>query len=229
MPLIFDVTDEKEIHQSVKVVEERLNGKGLGGLVNNAGIAKGGPLIYMDPELIKKHFDINVMGVIRVTQAFAKLLGAEEHYSQIPGKIFNISSVSGVIANPFVGPYVGSKHALEGISGSLRRELVKFGIDVIIIGPGVIKTPIWKKSTDLSAYDQTPYKDSLNRFAKIVLEGIGKGLKPDEVANLIYKVFLKNHPKARYSIDPNRFRNWMVRFILPTKLVDRIMAKKLGL
>lgn len=224
-PLLFDVTDVKGIEAAAKIVGEKLRGKGLGGLVNNAGIAQGGPLLYMDMDLVKKHFEVNVFGAINVIKAFAPLLGAVENYPHLPGKIINISSSSGKIASPFVAPYVGSKFALEGISGSLRRELMKFGIDVIVIGPGVVKTPIWDKARNLEQYDNTPYKIPLKRFKEIVLARIDKGLEPEEIARKTFDVFHTKNPKTRYAISPNRLTNWILPRLIPERTLDKIFAK----
>ena len=145
-PLLFDVADETAVKAGAAQVAQALGDKKLFGLVNNAGIAVPGPLLYLDAEDLKRQFEINVIGVHRVTQAFAPLLGADQDRTGNPGRIVMISSVGGQNGAPFVGPYAASKFALEGYSQSLRRELMLFGIDVIVIGPGAIATPIWDKA-----------------------------------------------------------------------------------
>src|SRR5919202_51773 len=116
VPLLFDVTDTEAVASAVQLVTERLTDSGLGGLINNAGIAIGGPLQYQPIDVIRQHFEVNVLGLIQVTQAFLPLLGARDNHPVRPGRIQNISSVNGQIAIPFMGAYVGSKHAVEGMS-----------------------------------------------------------------------------------------------------------------
>lgn len=231
VPLIFDVTDQIGIKAAVAEVEKHLNGKGLGGLINNAGIAYGGVIQYQPMEHIEQQFDVNVLGLLRVTKAFLPLLGAQENFTTTKGKIINISSVSGKIAFPFVGAYVGTKHAVEGISDSLRRELLFWGIDVIIVGPGAIRTPIWDKGiVDMSNYNDTPYSKIVNRFAKFMLKSGAKGLTPEYLAQRIFKIFEKKKPKARYSIVPgNNFINFTLPTWLPTRWLDNMMGKQTGL
>ena len=229
IPLVFDVTIPETINESVKIVESKLAGKNLGVLVNNAGIAKGGPLLYVNMQDIRNTFEVNVFGVIHVIRAFAPLLGATEKPYQNPGKIINISSVSGIFASPFVAPYVGSKHALEGISGSLRRELMLFGIDVIVIGPGVVKTPIWGKGGDISKYDNTPYKSAMGKFRDYIRKNLETGLEVEKISDVVYKVAIKDSPKTRYGIVPNYFTNNILRRIIPTRTMDKLIGKMMGL
>ena len=142
------MTDLESIENSVKIVKSNLkSNEGLSGLVNNAGIALGGPITLIETDVFRKQFDVNFFGLIDVTKAFLPLLGASKS-SPYKGKIINISSISGLRANPFVGPYSASKFALEAFSDSLRRELLIYDIDVILIEPGPIKTAIWDKTPD---------------------------------------------------------------------------------
>ncbi len=225
-PLIFDVTDEQSIRQSVKIVEKRLNGTGLGALINNSGIAFGGPLLFLENELIQKHFEVNVFGVIKVTKAFAHLLGVKEGFNSSPGKIINVSSVSGKIGSPFVAPYVGSKHALEGITHSLRRELIPFGVDVISVRPGVVKTPIWNKARGVGNYDNTPYQHILKDFGRHVGSNVKKGLEVEDIAKLVLKIIEKKKPKTGYTISPSPFTTWIAQHLLPDRWLDNIFSKR---
>src|SRR5262249_38507159 len=128
------------------------------GLVNNAGLSNPGPLSVQSPEIIRQHFEVNVLGVVHAVQAFLPLLRRRKGTSARPGRIVNISSVSGRIAYPFMGAYAASKHALEALSDSLRRELLIYGVDVIVIQPGAIDTPIWDKAAHIrSSYRETDY------------------------------------------------------------------------
>src|SRR5262245_20603635 len=159
-PLIFDVTDEPAVLAAAREVRAALNGEKLAGLVNNAGIAVTGPVLGLSVDDYRRQMDVNVIGPIIATQAFAPLLGADTSLKGPPGRIVMISSVAGRNGNPFSSAYCASKHAIEGFAESLRRELMLFGIDVIIIAPGPVKTPIWSKgqeATDVSRYQNSPY------------------------------------------------------------------------
>ncbi|MCX6613427.1 MAG: SDR family oxidoreductase [Acidobacteria bacterium] len=228
VPLVFDVTDEAAIDAAVKLVEQTLGERRLDGLINNAGVAISGPLLYLPAEKLRHQFDVNLFGVMAVTQAFAPLLGVDPGRTGKPGRIINISSVSGKLASPFVGAYVASKHALEGMSASLRRELMLFGIDVIVVGPGAIRTPIWGKA-EFDAYLNTPYADSLKLAYDSMLKIAREGLAPEQCADLLIEILLAARPKTRYALVPKSILNWWIPRLLPSRWIDRIMAKRLGL
>src|SRR5580704_2060991 len=154
-PLIFAVTDEAAVAASAKQVEAALAGETLSGLVNNAGIAVPGPLLYLKIEDFERQIAVNLTGPLIVTQAFAPLLGMNRSRGQEPGRIVMISSAGGKNGPPFLGSYSASKFGLEGMSESLRRELMMFGIDVIIVAPGAVATPIWDKAeqVDVTQYN----------------------------------------------------------------------------
>jgi len=138
--LLFDVTDEAAVGRGAAEVRAALNGERLWGLVNNAGIAVAGPLLESTAEEFRHQLEVNLVAPMMVIKAFAPLLGTDRALTGPPGRIVNISSVGGRFAAPFVGLYAASKHGLEGLSQSLRRELMLFGIDVIIVEPGLIVT-----------------------------------------------------------------------------------------
>src|SRR5262249_7387199 len=156
--------------------------------VNNAGIAVPGPLLFLDTDELKRQLDVNVLGVHRVTQAFAPLLGADEARTGKPGRIVMISSVGGQNGSPFVRAYAASKFALEGYSESLRRELLLYGIDVIVVGPGAIATPIWEKADDtaLGKFANTPYGPMLDKVRDYMVTSGRKGLPAEQVGDLIW-------------------------------------------
>jgi NAD(P)-dependent dehydrogenase (short-subunit alcohol dehydrogenase family) len=166
VPLIFDVTDEAAVKAAAADVRTALAGEKLAGLVNNAGVAVAGPLLELPIEEFRRQIEINLVGVVITTKAFAPLVGTDPQLQGNPGRIINISSVGGRNAVPFLAPYAASKFALEGLSESLRRELLPFGIDVIIIGPGAVATPIWSKAEqiDVTPYLNTPYTTPLERL-----------------------------------------------------------------
>lgn len=228
-PLLFDVTDEKAVNAAASQLTEQLKDEGLGGLINNAGIALGGPLQHQPIETIQHHFDVNVFGLFRVTQAFLPLLGARSGHSVQPGRIQNISSVNGKVAIPFMGAYVGSKHALEGMSHSLRRELRLYGIDVVIVGPGSVKTPIWQKGVDISPYENTAYYPAMQWFLKQTRVAEERGLSIDYLGERIVHIHETPNPKIRYALVPNKLTSWILPRLLPDRLFDRILERLSGL
>ncbi len=229
-PLIFDVADDAAVKAGAAQVAQAIGNRKLFGLVNNAGIAVPGPLLYLDTDELKRQFEINLFGVHRVTQTFAPLLGADQDRTGNAGRIVMISSVGGQNGSPFVGPYAASKFALEGYSQSLRRELMLFGIDVIVIGPGAIATPIWDKaeSEDLNRFSNTPYAPMMARVADYMVTQGKKGLPPADVGALIWKCLTDPKPKTRYAILRNEFMDRTLPRMMNPRTVDGIIAKRLG-
>jgi len=231
--LLFDVTDHAAVDKAAAELTEKIGHEGLGGLINNAGIALGGPFAHVPIEEFRLQFEVNVIGLVKVTQAFLPLLGMQKNHPSAPGKIIMMSSLTGKVAMPFISPYVGSKHALEGISTSLRRELLLFGIDVVVIGPGAIKTPIWNKGADdprNAAFFKTPWAESLGIFQKVfVLNSIKKGWTADYLAEKVLTIFQKEKPKTRYALVAQRFQNWTMPRLLPARRLDKMLGKGLKL
>jgi len=230
VPLIFDVTDEAAVKAAAANVRRELAGEKLFGLVNNAGVAVAGPLLQLPIAEFRRQIDINLVGVVITTQAFAPLLGIGPQLEGSPGRIVNISSVGGRNAIPFVSPYNASKFAIEGLSESLRRELLPFGIDVIIIAPGAVATPIWDKAEqiDIAPYRDTPYAVPLERLRAYML-GMGKnGLPPERVGEAVLLALTTPKPKVRYAVSPQPLQDFMARH-LPRRVVDRMIGGRLGL
>ncbi len=227
--LVFDVTDYKAIENAYKTVENECP-DGIDFLVNNAGMVVGGPLLHVKIEDFEYQFKVNLFGLMKVTQTFAPLLGARSNHQRPPGKIIQISSVSGKVGMPFVGPYASSKHALEGLSETLRRELLLWGIDVIVIGPGAVKTPIWNKNDDeMASFGPTPYAPALKTFGeKLIRNTLKTALESQYLCNQIAKIMESRKPKPRYTFMARKFTNYTLPRILPTRMVDRIMGKMLG-
>ena len=170
-PLLFDVTDEAAVLAAARDVRTALNGEKLAGLVNNAGIAVAGPVLGLSADEFRRQMDVNVIGPIIATQAFGPLLGADTSLKGPPGRIVMISSVAGQNGNPLTSAYSASKHAIEGLSEGLRRELMLFGIDVIIVAPGAVKTPIWSKAeeADISPYKNSPFLPAMEKMRAFML------------------------------------------------------------
>jgi NAD(P)-dependent dehydrogenase (short-subunit alcohol dehydrogenase family) len=229
VPLLFDVTDGPAIARAAAEVERQLAGQPLRGLINNAGIALGGPLQHQPIEVVRQHFEVNVLGLVQVTQAFLPLLGARPGFRGPAGRVINIGSVSGQVASPFMGAYVGSKFALEGLTATWRRELQLFGVKMVLIGLGVTQTPIWDKGIDLEPYRDTPYHGPAQRFLGFVNDTRAKGLSPDYVAGRLVSIMEVPRPRLRYSIAPDMVRSWIVPRLIPARLLDWLLGKGIGL
>ena len=140
-----------------------------------------------------------------------------------------ISSVGGKNALPFVGPYAASKFALEGFSESLRRELMIFGIDVVVVAPGAVATPIWDKSDiDITPYANTPYVTALGKLRDFMIASGRKGLAPERIGEAVKTALTTAQPKVRYTVAPNPFQVFLTR-VLPRRTVDRMIAGRIGL
>jgi len=231
--VIFDVTDYKSIVESKPKVKDiiKTNGSYLCSIINNSGIALGGPVRYLDIEVFKKQFDVNYFGLISVTKIFLDLL-IESNSHPLKNKIINIGSISGKRSYPFVAPYTSSKHALEGFNDSLRRELLLHEIDVVLIQPGPIKTPIWDKVPDIedNPFLNTEYGVSLRKFNKGYLQAIeADGYPPSIIGEKVVEIMKTNKPKTRYVITRKIFKNYYIPGFLPDRWVDRLIGKMLGL
>ena len=142
-----------------------------------------------------------------------------------------MSSVSGRIGAPFIGGYAASKHALEGFSESLRRELLLYGIDVILIAPGVVRTPIWDKAeqVDLTAYAASDFLPIMRGFNEYIIAAGRKGLPARRIGEVTFHALTTRHPKTRYAPVPHPFIDWILPSLLPRRMLDRIFARNLGL
>ena len=230
VPLVFDVVDEKAVRAAAATVRKALNGEKLFGLVNNAGIAVVGPIVYIPVDDFRQQLEVNLTGVVIATQAFAPLLGIDPDLKGKPGRIINISSVGGKNATPFLGPYNTSKFGLEGLSEALRRELMPFEIDVIVIAPGAVATAIWGKTGegDVARYANTPYAAQLAKLQTIAAEQGRKGLKPEVLGQAIMKALTAARPKVRYTVTPEPGLNFIINTV-PKRTADRMIAGRLGL
>ena len=231
-PLLLDVTKPEQVDAAVETVRAALGGQKLTGLINNAGIANMGPLAVQPLDQFKAHFDVNVFGLLRASQAFAPLLGMDESLAGKPGRIINITSVGGRLASPFLGAYTATKHAVESMTDSLRRELVIFGIDAIAVGPGAVKTPIWDKAEDANSanpYSNSPWAKPIDVFSETLLEGGRTGLPPELIAKTIEKALTVRKPKARYAPVPNKLTNFTLPMLLPKRVVDGFFWKRFGM
>ena len=224
-PLIIDVAES----DSIAAARAELGDRPLAGLVNNAGIAVSGPLEHLPIDNLRHQLEVNLIGQLAVTQAFLGALRAAR------GRIVNVSSIGGRMALPLAGPYAASKFGLEGASDSLRREL-QGAVDVILVEPGGVKTPIWGKG--LSAADelvaQMPpeaERDYGNLIAAMRRE-VAKiesetGLDPAEVADVIGTALTARRPRARYVVGREAKLRAVLSQVLPDRVMDRLVWRSL--
>lgn len=230
-PLVFDVTNEAGVANAASEVRAALGGLTLGGLVNNAGMTfTPQPLLITPIEQFRRQIEVNLTGQLIVTQAFAPLLGCDASLRGEPGRIVMMSSITGRVGWPFGAPYAASKHALEGLSESLRRELMLFGVDVVIVAPSVVKTPIWSSADviDLEGLRNLPYQESMDRMRDFMWKRSSRGLSPERVARLVLKVLTARNPRVRYAIGPTPLLEFLVR-VLPKRILDRGIATRFRL
>jgi NAD(P)-dependent dehydrogenase (short-subunit alcohol dehydrogenase family) len=219
---MLDVTDGGQIEAIAAGVPE------LHGLVNNAGIARASPLEFVPVEVLREQLEVNVIGQVAVTQALLPALRRGR------GRIVFVGSIAGKSALPFLGPYAASKHALEAIADSLRVELSPWGIDVTIVQPGSIKTPIWTRSAEwaneLLASMEGPvyelYGKPIASFRKIALARGRAGAPPEQVAKVVEQALTSSRPPTRRLVG----RDARIRAgfeLLPDRLRDRILRRVL--
>jgi NAD(P)-dependent dehydrogenase (short-subunit alcohol dehydrogenase family) len=225
VPIYLDVTDHDSIMAAADLVTKAIGNRGLMGLINNAGLAIGGPLEFLPLADLRQQLEVNVIGQIAVTQCFLSLL------RQGRGRVINMSSISGRVATPFLGPYAASKFALEALTDSLRLELQPWRIEVISIEPGAVATPIWDKSLsradtmvkELPAQVNALYGTRLDRLREKVSKTGQQGIPSAEVARVVAEALLAKRPKTRYLVGrdakwgallvkllPDRWRDWLI-------------------
>jgi short-subunit dehydrogenase len=230
IPIQIDLSDFKKIEQLPELLQKTHNIEKLDGLVNNAGLALAAPFLNQDFNEIESIIRLNVLAVMKITQTLLPLLGATEN-SEHTSKIINISSVAGKSAAPFLSIYAASKHAIEGFSEALRKELMLFNIQVVVVAPGSIKTPIWNKGFNIikDKYNNTLFAKPFQKFVKIASSEEKNALPVTAVSEIIVDVFNSSEPNFRYAPIPRKFQNWYLPMLIPKKLYNRLTAKALGL
>ncbi|MBK8627160.1 MAG: SDR family NAD(P)-dependent oxidoreductase [Saprospiraceae bacterium] len=224
--LRFDVTDvdscKKEIYSITPLIEK----EGLACLINNAGIAVPGPLQHLTDEEFTYQMEVNVNAVRRITNLLLPYLGTDKKYK--PGKIINISSVSGLFNSPYNGAYCISKHAVESMTDVYRRELSMFGITVAAIEPGPIKTEIWSKSKGtLDRFKNTAYGEILSSADKMIESSEKSAFDVSVISNIILEIIAKPNSKTRYLVHRKPLLFRLLSHYLPDKMVDKMIAKTL--
>ncbi len=229
MPVHIDVTDLASIAAARAAIEQK--GIALTGLVNNAGIVAAGPLEILPLVEFRRQLEVNVVGQLAVTQAFIPLL------RRARGRIVMMGSISGRFAAPFVGAYAISKFALEAMTDALRVELIPWGIEVSIIEPGSIATPIWEKSRKRSgevmrtipAETREPYHRQIECARKAAKDAADSGIPASEVAKVVEHALVAPRPKTRYLVGKGARRLARISTFVPDRLRDRLLIRKLGL
>jgi NAD(P)-dependent dehydrogenase (short-subunit alcohol dehydrogenase family) len=226
-PLILDVTDGDSIERARAEIE----GERLAGLVNNAGIAVSGPLEFIPVDEFRHQLDVNVVGQVAVTQAFLPALRRSR------GRVVNISSIGGRVALPLLGPYAASKFALEAVSDSLRREMRPFGVKVVVVEPGGIKTPIWDKGNEraddlMQAMPEEATElyggvvDKIRAESRKIAEE--RGLPPEAVAEVVGKAMTAGRPKTRYLVGRDAKLRAAVARWAPDRAMDGLIGRALS-
>lgn len=224
-PITLDVAVPASIARARKLIERAVGDFGLAGLVNNAGIPYGGPVEFLDLDEVRGTFEVNYFGVIAVTQAFIPLLRLAQ------GRIVNMSSISGRIASPFISPYSTSKFALEALSDALRVELHRWHIDVAVIEPGAIDTPIWAKGGRIANRLTSAAAPEALRLYGAAIAMVESGLKPhgipaERVARAVAQALTSRRPKTRYPIGKDSRLVELFRS-LPDRVRDGFFIRRL--
>jgi NAD(P)-dependent dehydrogenase (short-subunit alcohol dehydrogenase family) len=224
-PVHIDVTDQGSIDAAAERVREQTGGS-IAGLVNNAGIAVPGPLEYLPMEEFRRQIEVNLTGQVAVTQAFLPMLRASR------GRIVNIGSIGGRVALPLLGPYAASKHAMEGLTDSLRRELKPSGIQVSIVRPGPIATEIWQRGNatadellERMPGAETHYGPAIAASRAWASERAGEAVPPSVVAGVVGKALTADKPRTRYLVGPRAKLMVRLREVLPDRWFDALIER----
>ncbi len=222
IPVVFDICKTDDVDNAVLQVKKYLDNQKLFAIINNAGSAEIGPLLHVGKNEFMKQLDVLVVGQLNVIQKFYDLL-IPDNKNEKTGRIINISSVSGTGANYFFGCYAAGKHALEGLSKTLRLELKLFGIPVVVIAPGNILTSIWEKQTSEIAdkYKDTIYYQSIRTsIEKINNQDPEKAMSIEEFCESFMKILEKENIGERYTIV--KYKNPKIPFSkAKVKIIDR--------
>lgn len=231
VPVHIDVTDGASIAAAAERIGEAVGPSGLAGLVNNAGVAVGGPMEMVPLDLLRRQLEVNVIGQVAVIQAVLPLVRTAR------GRIVNMSSVSGIVAAPFLGPYCASKHALEAISDSLRVELRRWGIRVSLVEPGSVNTPIWEKSRasaeellhKMPPTAESLYGEDFDAARKATEEMARQAMPVDRVVRAVVHALTARRPKTRYPVGTDTRLVAAVWHLFSDRLHDWFMRRALGL
>jgi NAD(P)-dependent dehydrogenase (short-subunit alcohol dehydrogenase family) len=227
-PVQLDVTNGEQVRAAADFIAQRVGSAGLYGVVNNAGIALACPLEFIPIDELRRQLEVNVIGQIAVTQAVLPLI------RRATGRIVNIGSIAGRSALPMTGAYAASKFALEALTDSLRVELMPWGIQVAIVEPGVIATPIWETSAAaadrilarLPATALEYYGNIIDALRRHAAGGTTRGLPPDAVAQVVEHALFAKRPRTRYLVGRDA-RLRAALGVLPDRVLDRLIRRRL--
>jgi len=238
-PLIFDVTDRDAIHVAAEIVKQKLNGIHLCALVNNAGLVTPGPMCLLSEKSFEHHIHVNLLGAHTVTNAFLPLLGmpngaktkdgAQQRPITKPGRIINLSSVSGIVNTPLGGAYCVSKHALESLTELYCRELFMYGIKVISVRPGPVASRIWEKNlTALDPFADSDYGPMIEASKSIVADAQRQALPLEVTSRLIHRIIETKRPRRAYLVNRPKLPTILLAHVFPAWLVDLLMRRALS-
>jgi NAD(P)-dependent dehydrogenase (short-subunit alcohol dehydrogenase family) len=230
-PVLLDVTDSGAIDAAVESIDSALDGRGLAGVVNNAGVAHGGPVEYLPIEEWRTQLEVNVIGQVAVTRAMMPMLRRGR------GRLVFIGSIGGRVGTPLLSPYAASKFALEGIAESLRHELRPFGLRVVLIEPGAVKTDIWEKGRRyademeqvLPPEALSAYGDSIAGLRRSIDQQDRIGIPPEQVAQVAARALFSTSPRARYLVGRDAQAAGVIARLLPDFAKDAIVRMIGGL
>jgi len=231
-PVIVDITDEEQVAALADRVAHDPQGRRLGAVVNNAGVALNAPVEATPLAEWRRHFEVNFFGHVAVVQALLPALIAAGD-----GRLVNISSIGGRVAFPTYGAYAASKFALEGYSDVLRREVGRLGVKVIVIEPGTIATPMWGKgiaimdklAATMTADQHARYDDLIAAMHKQAQAQEGSGIQPLRAATVIADAIQARKPRARYLVGRDAKLLAAMSGLLSDRAVDRLVARTLGI
>jgi len=231
VPLMLDVTDPAQIVAARESIAAELDGRGLDGLINNAGIAISGPLETLPIDDFRRQIEVNLTGQVAVTQA---MLG---RIRQARGRIVFISSIGGRIAFPMTGAYHASKFGIEAVGDVFRQELRPWGISVSIIEPGSIDTAIWERVEreadevgERAHPDQGDlYGKAIASYRKVTRRLAKRGIAPEKVAEAVEHALSANRPHARYLVGRDAKIQARLKPLVPTPAFDWVVARMMGL
>ncbi len=230
VPLMLDVTDSAQIAAAAERIGEEVGEGGLDGLVNNAGVAMPSPLETLPIDDFKRQIEINLTGQVAVTQALLPQIRAAR------GRIVFLSSIGGRIAFPFTGAYHAAKFGIEAVGDVFRRELHGWGISVSVIEPGSIATAIWDRGEreadeigERSPAREELYGKAIARYRKVMRKTAERGIPPEKVAGTIEHALSSRHPRSRYLVGLDAKIQARLKYVIPTRLFDRILIRAVGL
>jgi NAD(P)-dependent dehydrogenase (short-subunit alcohol dehydrogenase family) len=226
LPLMLDVTDSDQIAQAVAQVSEYATG--LDALINNAGVAVNGPLELVGLDQLRSQFDVSFFGAVALTQALLPAL------RQARGRIVLMSSIGGILTTPYAAPYCASKYALEAVGDALRVELRSSSVQVTLVEPGSVATPIWEKGRANAEAVVVPpglqehYGHVPAAMAKAQQDAAKRGVPPERVAETVERALGARRMQSRYLVGHDARLMLLGKRLLPDLLLDRVLRRALG-